>query len=72
MKFDKCVHTVVLGFQSINNTIDSSQFIYRDGEKRQNFFCGKQHCPVPVCVGAFLFSDGTVLDMSGDPVGTYV
>ena len=62
----------MLGFQSINDTIDSSQFIYRDGEKRQNFFVGNNVALYQYVLEHFYSPGGTVLDMSGDPVGMYV
>ena len=71
MKLDRCVSTVVLGFQSIDDTISSSQFIFREGERRKNFFVGEHVGLVEHILDHFCSLGGTVLDMTCDPAGTH-
>ena len=37
LKLDRCVSAVKLGFQSIDDTVKSTQFMYKEGETK-NFF----------------------------------
>lgn len=71
MKFDRCVSTVVLGFQSIDDTISSSQFIFKEREKRENFFVGERVALAEYLLDHFCPPGGTVLDISCDPAGMH-
>ena len=61
----------MLGFQSIDDNIKSTQFIYKEGEIKQNFFCGEHPELYEYILDHFCCPSGTVLDMSCDPAGVY-
>ena len=60
----------VLGFQSIDDTIASTQFIYKEEERKVNFFAGSHVESCEYILSHFCPPGGTVLDMSCDPSGT--
>lgn len=72
IKLDRCVSTVVLGYQCIDDTVKNSQVIFRDGEKKQNFFVGERTALVEYVLDHFCPPGGTVLDMTCDPSGMHI
>ena len=72
LKLDRCISTIVLGFQSINDTVQSSQLIFRDGENKQNFFVGERPGLVEYVLEHFCPPGSTVLDMTCDPSGMHI
>ena len=69
-KLEKCVKAVVIGFQSIDDTITSAQFVFKEGESKLNFFAGNRAELCQYILSHFCPPGGTVLDMSCDPSGT--
>ena len=68
-KLEKCVNTVVIGFQSIDDTIASTQFIFKEEESKLNLFVGSHAELCEYILSHFCPPGGTVLDMSCDPSG---
>ena len=71
LKLDRCVSAVMIGFQSIDDTVKSTQFMYREGKPKKIFFSGEHIELFEYLLYHFCFPNGTVLDMSYDPEGTY-
>lgn len=71
LKLDKCVSAVMLGFQSIDDTVKSTQFMFKEGETKENFFIGEHTGLFEYLLDHFCCPNGTVLDMSCDPAGMY-
>ena len=41
MKLDRCITAVILGFQSIDDSMKTKQFRYGEEKKKRNFFTGE-------------------------------
>ena len=70
LKLDNCVSAVMLGFQSIDNAVKSTQFMYQEG--KQIKFCSGEYTGLfKYLLDHFCCPNGTVSDMSCNPEGTY-
>jgi len=68
MKLDICVTAVILGFQS---SMKTTQFRYREEEKKRNFLIGEPVQLAEYLLDHFTPPGSTILDISGDPTGIY-
>ena len=68
-KLEKCVTLIVIGFQSIDDNITSTQYIFKEGESKRNFFAGNR---TELCEYILSHFCPPVIDMSCDPSGTVV
>ena len=60
----------MLGFQSIDDAVKSTQFMYQEG--KQIKFCGGEYTGLfKYLLDHFCCPNGTVSDMSCNPEGTY-
>ena len=71
MKLDRCVTAVILGFQSIDDSMKTTQFRYREEEKKRNFLTGEPVEFAEYLLDHFTPPGSTILDISGDPKGIY-
>lgn len=70
MKLDKCVSTVLLGFQCINDALTSSQFLYVEGDTKRNFLGWTNFAEY--ILRHFAMPGSTILDLTDDPKGMYI
>ena len=69
MKLEKCVKAIVLGFNSIDDTMKLSQFNFKPEEKRVNLYSGERASLFQYILDHFCCPSGTVLDISCNPTG---
>jgi len=68
-KLDSFVMVAVLGFHSIDCTIESSQWLYGPEESRPNYIKGSRKDISLYLIEHFCSPSGTILDLSNDPKG---
>jgi len=69
MKLEKCVSTILIGFQCIDDIVTASQFLYKDGETKNNFLAGDFTDLAEYVLDHFTPPGSTILDMCSDPAG---
>ena len=65
-KLDSCVLVAVLGFESMDNSITDSQFVYNEDERRDNYIKGSREKISTYLIEHFYCPSGTILDASSD------
>ena len=69
MKLSSCVSVVVIGFESLDDAIRSSQFAFAENESRNNYFEGDKVGLCQYLVNHFCIPGSTTLDLSDDSEG---
>ena len=68
-KLDSCVLVAVLGFESMDDSITDSQFVYNEDERRDNYIKGSREKISTYLIEHFCCPSGTILDASSDLKG---